>query len=151
MITFMMHICYNVYLRWECMKWLNKNGNVTYFLIHCFWVFFSSRHSFLLPESLQHLHVHSVNGYSNVDHFNLDQIIQNFRLSNWFSVVLIPLENIFLIWRRYYCRWRAEKFGFCSSLIASEQGGNFFIVLCLLWHRASGQIQRTAQFNRHLR
>ena len=106
------------------------NGWIKMESSHIFWFivfgFFSSRHSFLLPESLQHLHVHSVNGYSNVDHFNLDQIIQNFRLGNWFSVVLVPLENTFLIWRRYYCRWRAEKFGFCSSLIASEQGGNFF-------------------------
>ena len=47
--------------------------------------------------------------------------------------VIVPLENISLIWRRHHCWWRATFFYLCSVLIAIEQWG-FFNVPHLLWH-----------------
>ena len=46
---------------------------------------------------------------------------------------IVPLENISLIWRRHYCRWRASNHDLCSALMAIEQWG-FFNVQHLLWH-----------------
>ena len=54
----------------------------------------------------------------------------------WFDVLIVPLENRSLIWRRHHCRWRAENFELYSALIAIEQWG-FFYVPHLLWHGSS--------------
>ena len=48
----------------------------------------------------------------------------------------VPLENVWLIWRRDHYHWRATNFDLCSALIAIEQRG-FFSVPHLLWNGAS--------------
>ena len=54
--------------------------------------------------------------------------------------VFFPLENIWLIWRRYHFRWRGANFDLCSALMAIEQWG-FFTVPHLLWHVYNGHFR----------
>ena len=35
---------------------------------------------------------------------------------------IVPLENVSLIWRRHYNRWRAANFDFCSAIIGHLRG-----------------------------
>ena len=50
--------------------------------------------------------------------------------------IIVPLENLSLIWRRHHCRWRAAKFDLCSALISIEQW-RFYTLSHLLRHGAS--------------
>ena len=49
---------------------------------------------------------------------------------------IVPLENVLLIRRRHYYRWRAANFDLCSALVAIEQWGFFTALPYLLWHGA---------------
>ena len=69
------------------------------------------------------------------------------RFEVWFciSVILVPLGNFSLIWRRHQYRWRAENF--LPVLGTHDHWANFMVLLSvshLLWHGAS-------VYNGHLR